>query len=188
MHNIILVSATKLEHHDDKIGGIPIHTVGVGKVEAALNTKKLIDNHKLANGGGKPSRIVNFGSCGNLKDYKVGEILEINEVYDDFYGCVVPEHNPILLKHLGYRLFTTDTFYDKENTYSQHYDRMVKECDVVDMEGYAIAKVCEQEGVPLSIFKWVSDDGSSKDWEANAAVGYSNFKEMVLESLNLLWY
>lgn len=183
MSNILLVSATKLEHHDEEIAGHPIHIIGVGKVEAALNTKKLIDNYKLANGGGKPRRIINFGSCGNLKDFKVGEILEIAEVYDDFYGCVVPEHTPILLKHIGYKLFTTDTFYDKENTYSQHYRNMVKECDVVDMEGYAIAKVCEQEKIPLSIFKWVSDNGSSEDWLTNAAVGYKNFKKLLLESI-----
>lgn len=183
MSNILLVSATRLEHHDNNIGGIPIHIIGVGKVEAALNTKKLINNYRLSNSGGSPRRIINFGSCGNLKDYKVGEILEIAEVYDDFYGCVVPEHNPILLKHIGYKLFTTDTFYDKGKTYSDHYNNMVRECDVVDMEGYAIAKVCEQEKIPLSIFKWVSDDGSTQDWKENAAVGYKNFKELLLESL-----
>lgn len=183
MSNILLVSATKLEHHDDEIGGIPIHIIGVGKVEAALNTKKLIDNYKLANGGGKPRLIINFGSCGNLKDHKVGDILEIAEVYDDFYGCVVPEHNPIMLKYTGYNLFTTDTFYDKKSTYSDHYSNMVRKCDVVDMEGYAIAKVCEQERISLSIFKWVSDDGSSKDWQINAAAGYTKFKKLFLETI-----
>lgn len=183
MSDILLVSATKLEHHDDNIGGIPIHIIGVGKVEAALNTKKLIDNYKLENSGGKPRRIINFGSCGNLKNYKAGEILEINEVFDDFYGCVVPEHNPILLKHIGYKLFTTDTFYDKGGTYSDHYTKMIEYCDVVDMEGYSVAKVCEQEKVSLSLYKWVSDDGSSQDWAANAAVGYTNFKKQLLEWL-----
>tara|TARA_E500000318_G_scaffold95595_1_gene95459 strand:+ start:1441 stop:1971 length:531 start_codon:yes stop_codon:yes gene_type:complete len=176
MSNILLVSATKLEHHDDEIGGIPIHIIGIGKVEAALNTYKLIKKHN-------PSRIINFGSCGNLKNFKVGEILDIAQVYDDFYGCIVPEHKPIILKHTGFQLFTTDTFYDKENSYSKHYTNMIKECDVVDMEGYAIAKVCKQEKVPLSIYKWVSDDGSSKDWQANAAAGYKNFKTLLLESI-----
>jgi adenosylhomocysteine nucleosidase len=176
MPDILLISATKLEHLDKEIGGIPIHIVGIGKVEAALNTYKLIKEHK-------PSRVINFGSCGNLKDHKVGDILEIAEVYDDFYGCVVPEHNPIMLKYVGYKLFTTDTFYDKENTYSDYYSRMVKECDVVDMEGYSIAKVCMEEKVSLSLYKWVSDDGSSQDWAANAAVGYNNFKNQLLEWL-----
>lgn len=185
MNDILLVSATKLEHYEEEIAGHPIHIIGVGKVDAALNTKRLIDSYKLSNGGwggGRPKHIINFGSCGNLKNLKVGEILEIAEVYDDFYGCITPEHNPILLKYTGYKLFTTDTFYDKENTYSNFYTNMIKECDVVDMEGYSIAKVCMEEKVPLSIFKWVSDDGNSKDWVANAAAGYKNFKKLFLES------
>ena len=88
MRNILLVSATKLEHHDDEINGYPIHIIGVGKVAAATNTLKLINQYK-------PEAVINFGSCGNLKGYDVGQILEIGEVYDDFYGCVVPEHEPI---------------------------------------------------------------------------------------------
>jgi len=172
MSNILLVSATKLEHHDEEIAGFPIHIIGVGKVEAALNMAELIRRYK-------PSYVINFGSCGNLKNHKVGEILEISEVHDDFYGCVVPEHLPILLKPIGYKLFTTDTFYDKGKTYSEHYNKMVQECDVVDMEGYSIAKVCMEANVSVSLFKWVSDDGSSKDWQANAAAGYTNFKKEI---------
>ena len=38
MSNILLVSATKLERHDDELFGIPIHIIGIGKVEAAWNT------------------------------------------------------------------------------------------------------------------------------------------------------
>jgi adenosylhomocysteine nucleosidase len=176
MSNILLVSATKLEHHDDNIGGVPIHIIGVGKVESALNTYKLIKKYK-------PSRVINFGSCGNLKNHKVGDVLEISEVYDDFYGCVVPEHNPILLRPVGHTLFTTDTFYDLNNTYSDYYTKMIEYCDVVDMEGYSIAKVCMEEKVSLSLYKWVSDDGNSQDWAANAAVGYNNFKKHLLEWL-----
>ena len=35
MSNILLVSATKLEHHETELNGIPIHIIGIGKVEAA---------------------------------------------------------------------------------------------------------------------------------------------------------
>ena len=46
MSNILLISATKLEHHDTDINGIPIHIIGVGRVNAALNTYKLIKKYK----------------------------------------------------------------------------------------------------------------------------------------------
>lgn len=182
MLNILLVSATKLEHHDEELFGIPIHIIGVGKVSAALKVKGLIESYKFAFGY-KPSKIINFGSCGNLKGHKVGEVLEVGTVYDDFYGCVVPEHMPLTVKQGGVKLFTTDTFYDKDAVYSNHYHDMIRKCDIVDMEGYSIVKVCKEENISVSLYKWVSDDGSSKDWAANAAVGYNNFKNIFKEWL-----
>lgn len=183
MSNILLVSATKLEHHDTELFGHRIHIIGVGKVEAALNTKKLIEQYKLENGGGKPSRIINFGSCGNLKHHSIGEVYKIGEVYDDFYGCVVPEHEPITVNLSPYKLFTTDTFYNKEAVYSNHFHNMINKCDFVDMEGYSIAKVCRAESISVSLYKWVSDDGSHSDWLPNAAKGYGNFKVILKEWL-----
>lgn len=174
MPNILLVSATKLEHHDDELFGIPIHIVGVGKVASAINTYSLIQQYN-------PDTVVNFGSCGNLKNNKVGEVLEVGTVYDDFYGCVVPEHSPIKIKEEGVNLFTTDTFYDKDAVYSNHYHSMINKCDIVDMEGYSIANVCKSEGVFVSLYKWISDDGSHTAWEQNASIGYNNFKQLFYE-------
>lgn len=184
MLNILLVSATKLEHHDEELFGIPIHIIGVGKVKAALNTKKLIEQHKLENSGAKPFHIINFGSCGNLSDKEIGEVFKVGKIYDDFYGCVVPEHDPIEVSASNIKLFTTDTFYDAGAVYSNSYTENIRKCDLVDMEGYSIAKVCKDENISVSLYKWVSDDGSSKDWAANAAVGYNNFKDTFKEYLD----
>ena len=174
MSTILLVSATKLEHHDDELFGYPIHIVGVGKLSSAINTYKLIQQYN-------PDRVINFGSCGNLKHHKVGEVLEVGTVYDDFYGCVVPEHPPVELCDSNVSLFTTDTFYDKNAVYSNYYTEMIHKCDIVDMEGYSIANVCKSEDISVSLYKWVSDDGSTEDWQANAAIGYNNFKDIFYE-------
>lgn len=176
MSNILLVSATKLEHHDEELFGIPIHIIGVGKVNAAISTYKLIKKYK-------PSYVVNFGSCGNLKHHKVGQVYRIGEIYDDFYGCVVPEHDSFKVSNSEYKLFTTDTFYDKFATYSNSYHQNINRCDFVDMEGYSIAKICRDENISVSLYKWVSDNGSTEDWLANAAVGYNNFKVIFKEWL-----
>ena len=176
MPNILLVSATRLEHHDNELFGYPIHIIGVGKVAAAVNTYSLIQQYD-------PDWVINFGSCGNLKNHSTGEVLKVGEIYDDFYGCIVPEHEPIKISDSGINLFTTDTFYNKDAVYSNHYHNMINKCDLVDMEGYSIANVCKSERVFVSLYKWVSDDGSTKDWEANAAVGYNNFKVIFKEWL-----
>jgi adenosylhomocysteine nucleosidase len=176
MPNILLVSATHLEHHDEELFGIPIHIVGVGKVNAALNTYKLIQKYK-------PDHVINFGSCGNLKNYKVGDVLEVGEVHDDFYGCVVPEHIPLKVSNSTVKLFTTDIFYNTEAVYSNKYMSNIRNCDIVDMEGYSIAKVCQSENISLSLYKWISDDGESTHWLKNAAAGYSNFKTFLYKWL-----
>jgi nucleoside phosphorylase len=49
------------------------------------------------------------------------------------------------------------------------------------MEGYSVAKVCKSEGIFVSLFKWVSDDGDSQKWEANAANGFNKFKKLFYE-------
>ena len=84
--NILLLSATDYEHNQKELYGIPIHIIGIGRVNAALNTYKLIQKYK-------PNQVIQFGSCGNLKDHKVGDILEVGTVYDDFYGGPVSLFN-----------------------------------------------------------------------------------------------
>ena len=177
MPNILLISATRLEHHDEELFGHKIHTIGVGKVEAALNTYKLIKEYK-------PDHVVNFGSCGSISFNRIGEVFEIGEVYDDFYGCVVPEHPSIKISDTKIKLFTTDTFYDSTAVYSNSYVENLRRCDLVDMEVYSIAKVCSSENISLSLYKWVSDDGNPASWLSNASIGYTNFKTVFNERFN----
>ena len=182
MSNILLVSATKLEHHDEELFGHDIYITGVGKVAAALRVKSLIEGYKLAHGC-KPSKIINFGSCGNLQDHKVGEVLEVGTVWDNFYtgNTGISPHSSIKVSDSGISLFTTDLFYDSSETYHESSTYYLNRCDLVDMEGYSIVKVCKQENISVSLYKWVSDDGSHNDWLANAAIGYSNFKTLFKE-------
>jgi adenosylhomocysteine nucleosidase len=47
-------------------------------------------------------------------------------------------------------------------------------CNLVDMEGYAIAKVCKKLGVRLISVKYISDGANSSahlDWEENLLLG-----------------
>lgn len=176
---IILVSATPLEHGGLKeLFGFPIFQVGIGKINAASNLTEILWNEE-------PDIVVNFGSCGNLKNHKVGEVLQVGEVYNNIdarpfaeYGCT-PETNfcEIKLSNNNIKCFSTDQFYDSHRTdYSEKYLEMIDKCDIVDMECYALAQVCKQREIPFISFKWVSDDGDSSKWEENAAIGFKNFK------------
>ena len=72
--------------------------------------------------------------------------------------------------------YTGDSFVTDMNPYD----------DVVDMEAYALAKVCYLYDVPFISFKYISDgadEGANNDWEENVGKGIVKFKEKVLDKL-----
>jgi len=53
-------------------------------------------------------------------------------------------------------------------------------CDLVDMEGYALAKVCRKMGVQLVSLKYITDgadDQAHNDWAANLVPGAKKLLE-----------
>ena len=176
MRNILLVSATKLEHYDKEILGCPIHIIGIGKVEAAINTSNLISKIN-------PDIIINFGSCGNLKDFKPGEVIEVGQVYNHFYADDIYSYPVLNIGSSGIKCFTTDTFYESNENYHHAYNDLIDKCDIVDMELYPIAYACKMSDTNIYSFKWVSDSGEISNWEENASLGYKNFKSFFSEWL-----
>ena len=164
-----------------------IKYTGVGKVNAAYHAMKSIAISK-------PDLIINFGSAGAVQP-NISGLVQVRRVIQ----------RDIDLEGLGFELGQTP-FEDGEDSFSlEDYtlidkgvtaprvlcstgDNFVTETprlvsDIVDMELYAIAKVCSREGIPLYSWKFISDhaDGnSSSDWERNVALGINEFKKSVL--------
>jgi adenosylhomocysteine nucleosidase len=182
--NILLVSATELEHGVNNLGGVPIHIVGVGKISSAINTTKLVEKYN-------PKLVINFGSCGNLQYYEVGDLIEVGIVFNDIdtrpftkYGQTpFSEWGSIQISNSPVTCFSSDYFYDAlQQKYSEMYMNMIKKCDVIDMELYSIAQVCKTYNIPLKSFKWVSDSGDSNDWQLNAKIGFDKFQKYFVET------
>ena len=60
--------------------------------------------------------------------------------------------------------------------------------EVVDMEAYALAKVCYLYDIPFISFKYITDgadEQAHEDWEANLADGIQEFKSQVLSHANI---
>jgi len=176
MSKILLLSATDLEHGQSEIHGVPIHITGIGKINSAVNSARLIKEYD-------PDIVINFGSCGSVQDYKVGEVLEIGTAVNDFDGAGTVDFDPIEFNSSAkLRCFTTDSFFHKNsNEYTKQYLNLIETCDVVDMEIYSIAVSCLLEKKSLYCYKWVSDDGDSSRWLENAALGFENFKKLFKE-------
>lgn len=55
-------------------------------------------------------------------------------------------------------------------------------CDIIDMEAYALAKICMRESVPFACVKYITDgaDGSaSDDWQTNLAHAAEAFVKLL---------
>lgn len=174
---IVLVSATPYErYHEEEINGVPILEVGIGKINASQRMTEIILQHK-------PDIVINFGSCGNLKYHEVGKVMKVGKVINDYetYGFGNVEREIVLDEESEIKLFTTDSFYQPYENYSTWYNLNINKCDVVDMEGFALANVCKYFGVEFHSYKWVSDNGDITVWKENAAKGYENFKKRFVQ-------
>ena len=155
---------------------------GVGKINATYNLTKIIDKYK-------PKEIINFGTAG-ATDKELNGIIECTKFYQrdmNVTGLMnlkigqtpFDNINEIISSEIGYSCGSGDSFVTGQ---------VPIKVDVVDMEAYALAKVCKLEKVNFRCFKFISDnaDESAKvDWIENYKKGAKLFKHK-LKEINLL--
>lgn len=142
-----------------------VHT-GVGKVNAAWRTADALAQHS-------PDLVINFGTAGAVAQGISGLVEVGAAVQRDMdvralgmpLGATPFEEGSAMIRFSSAPLVcgTGDSFAATAPELA---------CDLVDMELYAIAKVCAGAGVPLRAFKYISDnaDGAApSDWRAALA-------------------
>ena len=149
--------------------------IGVGKINATYNTLRLINVYK-------PTIIINYGTAGAI-NAKLKGIVECTKFYQrdmdvrslDFELGETPfdKIKEIIISENGYSCGTGDSFVNK---------RIDTAVDVVDMEAYAIAKVCKLENIEFRCFKFISDNAdknSNVDWSKNFKLGVNSFSKFI---------
>ena len=160
---------------EETIGLEYFNHTGVGKINATYNTLKLINIHK-------PKLIINYGTAGAINN-KLKGIIECTKFYQrdmDVRGLnFILGETPfdkikeIIISKDGYSCGTGDNFVNK---------KIDIEVDVVDMEAYAIAKVCKMENIEFKCFKYISDNAdvnADKDWSKNLTLGANAFASVI---------
>jgi adenosylhomocysteine nucleosidase len=147
---------------------IDLVITGVGMTPAAVATTRAILDRCPDPAARAGLRAVNLGSCGSLKAELSG-IFEpsavINRDVDEgvlaALGLGVPSR--IELVGDGPVLGTGDSFVAG----GAARERLLGRCELVDMEGFAVAYACRELGVPLRMVKHVSDaaDESALAWK-----------------------
>lgn len=154
--------------------GIAVHYSGIGKVNAAFTAFDIIQKTGC-------KTLFNLGTAGS-STFDAHELIEVS--------CFVQRDMDV--SPLGFAVGVTpmDSEYPAEidcEPYFQHLRRGIcgtgdsfetgqpkVACDLVDMEGYAIAKVCKKLGVRLISVKYITDganDTAHLDWEENLLLG-----------------
>ena len=183
---------------------------GVGKVNATYKlTKRFGTYHSFPAVRRSHSLVINYGTAGS-RELPVGELVDCTqfiqrdmdatqfgflrgqtpfEETDSLYNgkSIIAldsnsEFNPIG-KH--YVCGTGDNFVDGVPLESYTFgDNWM--CDVVDMEAYALAKVCYHYDISFISFKYITDNAdehSVGDWEDNLGKGIVEFKERILDKI-----
>ena len=184
---ILIVCALEIETQGQLDDWEVIYT-GVGKVNA---TMKLVDRFTDYNYA-KPDLVINYGTAGSRKIKKKTLVDCTKFVQRDmdvtglgFMRGETPfEDDPPLMLDFGITPLNNikrratcgsgDSFVEDR---TQYYG------EVVDMEAYALAKVCYRYDIPFVSFKYITDgadEQAHEDWEANLADGIVVFKDTVL--------
>ena len=148
---------------------------GVGKVNAAVNMQRLITEHR-------PRQVINLGTAGAVTDSLEG-LVEVGRVCQrdmDVTGLGV-EAGITPFDDLGGEIILSDSsvICGTGDNFLQGLPEIP--CDIVDMELYALAKVCQMNEIPIISYKYISDkadDSASHDWKQalkTAAQSFAGF-------------
>lgn len=158
---------------------IPVYFSGIGKVNAALTAADVIfkTNCKI---------LINLGTAGSSK-FNTHDLIEVSSFVQ----------RDMDISPLGFQI--GETPFDPipyEITFPTYFAELPKgicgtgdsfetgatkiPCDLVDMEGYALAKVCRRLGVQLISLKYITDGADHNahiDWKDNLLPGAKKLLE-----------
>lgn len=162
----LLVVALEEEARHLHVSELPILVTGVGKVCAAAALAALLARQR-------PSRIINLGTAGALRTGLAGTQVIGRVIQHDFDEATIAEltgehfSEPIELAADGPVLGSGDVFVSGGPAREALVARGV---DLVDMEGYAVARVARTFGLDVMLVKEISDgagESAAKSWSDN---------------------
>lgn len=153
---------------------VEVVLTGLGKTAAAVATTRALAERAASQRVGLT--VVNLGSCGALRPglrgvYEPGVVLNhdisadaIRALgHDPHERLAVGSGDPSLVLATG-DLFVADPAVR---------DALATRASIVDMEGYAVVRACQEFGVGVRVVKHVSDDADASALDWNEAVDAS---------------
>lgn len=188
MLKILVTYAVQGEFAEIKWPDVEVYYVrtGIGKARAAFRTADAIEQVH-------PDVVINMGTAGTVS-HRVGDVFVCRHFIDRdmqklaSLGVEYKLDSSALLEARGFCKHWTETA--TCNTGDSFLTELTHiEGDVVDMEAYAEALVCDAKQIPFISVKYVSDvigQNSVKHWEdklADARVALAHFFNVLKESM-----
>jgi len=183
---IIVVIALRVESAGVfEAAGVPVLYCGVGKVNAAIALTKELSRY--AQQGEEMPLVVNFGSAGS-RCFASGTLVACQEFvqrdmdvsglgfalgvtpYDEAPSSLI--FDPVFT-HLPAGICGSGDSFAKAD--------IEVDCAVIDMEAYALAKVCWHENARFACVKYVTDGAdhtAAEDWQRNVHVAAEEFLQL----------
>jgi len=152
----LIVVALESEAAHLHLDELPILVTGVGKVNAAVAVAATL-------GQASPSYVINMGTAGALRDdvsgvHVIGRVIQHDLNDAGIYELTgIHPGLPIDLAEGGSVLATGDRFISNPEVRA----RLAEQAQLVDMEGYAVARAATALDVPVMMVKAVSDSAGS---------------------------
>jgi adenosylhomocysteine nucleosidase len=159
--------------------GFEVIYTGVGKVNASSGAT-------LALLVLRPTLVINYGTARKINDKLDGLVEVANVVQRDMMAMPLaprgrtpfsPNLDRLSSGHGTVTCGTGDSFVTSEDPWLAENG-----IDIVDMELFAIAHVCQRHSIPWRAFKFITDDANdfaAEHWTANVADGQQLFWDAV---------
>ena len=170
---ILILVAVEEELSVKDLPEFQIYYTGVGKINASIKTLEIIRDYS-------PTQVINYGTAGSLNK-KLKGLVEVDQFFQRDMDATplgfkigqtpFDEIEEINFGSTGYSCGTGDSFVTKTPKLKT---------DLVDMEAYAIAKICYLKDIKFRCFKYISDnadEGANNDWIKNVSIGKKLFIE-----------
>ena len=154
--------------------GVPVLYCGVGKINAAIALTRELARYALQDQA--TPLVLNFGSAGS-RCHAAGTLVGCHEfVQRDMdvsglgfaWGVTPYDEAPSCLRFDPLFTHLPPAVCGSGDSFATAVTGM--DCPVVDMEAYALAKVCWYEKAPFACAKYVTDgadDSAAADWQRN---------------------
>lgn len=177
----LIVFAMKEESKDAFCEYDLLHT-GIGKVNASYSLSSRIKENK-------PSIVINLGTAGSRK-HGGGTVVnctrfiqrDMDVTFLGFEKWQTPfSQDPVIIEH-GMKI---DGIIEGICGTGDNFDSSdaANDFDVVDMEAYALALICQRENIPFMCLKYISDganDEAGNDWNKALEIAANKLKDTLL--------